>query len=260
MMITAAMLVRVVTMNGSPPPRWSNHKPGWRRPGSKSPTTQRKLPMAKPELKPVAETEIDPIVETEIDPVVEAITTQEKPDPFDLDKLRLDQSFVESAGVKKLLTKVPVQKPDPQTFVRVHPSEKYRTVLAVIMLKEDSETFLLTPPIARELPGEFVMVMMYTAINRQGVTFLWPIRLPDPDGRINEWHSSAAQAVEHATKRWVRVKANKSLRGYEIYEAASTIPKPTWPDVSFQELIRIAFRDRLVNSLDHAVIKRLRGA
>jgi hypothetical protein len=150
--------------------------------------------MPKPELKPIAETEIDPVVETEInpnveteinpivetetDPVVEAITTPPPAkDPFDLASLRLDQSFVESAGVKRLLTKVPVQKPDPQSFVRVHPSENYRMALAVILLKEDSETFLLPPHIARDLPGEFVMVMMHTVITRQGVTFLWPIRL-----------------------------------------------------------------------------------
>jgi hypothetical protein len=30
--------------------------------------------------------------------------------------------------------------------------------------------------------------------------------------------------------------------------------------LTFQELVRIAFRDRLVSRLDHPVIKRLRGA
>jgi hypothetical protein len=29
--------------------------------------------------------------------------------------------------------------------------------------------------------------------------------------------------------------------------------------LSFQELLRIAFRDRLIDRLDHPVIKRLRG-
>ena len=208
--------------------------------------------MTKPDLKPVTETEADPLI------VIETISTPAAPDPFDLDKLRLDQSFVQTAGVKKLLTKVPVQKPDPQIFVRVHPGENYRTALAVIILKEDRETFLLPPHIARELPGEFVMVMMRTVITRQGVTFLWPIRLPDPDGKINEWHQSAAEAAEHASKRWVRIKANNAIRGYEIYEVGSKIADPTWPDLSFQELLRIAFRDRLVDHLGHPVI--LRGA
>jgi hypothetical protein len=49
------------------------------------------------------------------------------------------------------------------------------------------------------------------------------------------------------------------LGAYDIFEAAGTIPDPQWPDVSFAELIRIAFRDRLVDRPDHPVIGRLRG-
>jgi hypothetical protein len=200
-------------------------------------------------------------VPTDPDPAVDHKTTESATtdDPFDLANLRLTQDFVESAGVKKLLTTVPVGKPNPQDFIRVHPSPNYRAELATIEFKEDRETFLLPIPIALQLPGEFQMVVLFTAINRQGVTRLWPVRLPPADGRINEWHRSAMEAAELAMRRWVRVKANMALGAYEIFEAASVIPDPTWPDLSFQELIRIGFRDRLVNSLDHPVIKRLRG-
>jgi hypothetical protein len=205
------------------------------------------------------------IAGAEAPPPAEATMINEAPaatpapdDPFDLTKLRLDQSFVEASGVKKLLTTVPTRKPNPQDFVRVHPSPEYRAALAVIELKEDREIFLLTPSIARELPGEFAMVMLFTAINRQGVVHLWPVRLPTPDGRVMEWHRSAMDAADMAMRRWVRVKANMSLGAYEIVEAA-TKAEPEWPAVTFQELLRIAFRDRLVDRLDHAVIKRLRG-
>jgi hypothetical protein len=180
-------------------------------------------------------------------------------DPFDLSNLRLDQDFVQSAGVKKLLTTVPVRKPNPQDYIRTHPSSEYRMAAAVIELKEDREIYLLPPAFARELPGEFVMATIFTAINRQGVTFLWPVRLPSPDGRVNEWHRSAQEAAEIAMERWIRVKANMSLGAYEIFEAASRVADPQWSELTFQELLRIAFRDRLVNHLDHAVIKRLRG-
>lgn len=181
------------------------------------------------------------------------------PDPFDLASLRLDQSFVESAGVKKLLTTIPVRKPNPQDFIRVHADLEYRATLAIIELKEDREIYLVPPSIARELPGEFVMATIFTAINRQGVVFLWPVRIPAADGRVLEWHKSAAEAAELAMRRWVRVKANMSLGAYEIFAAASTIPDPEWPDLPFQELLRIGFRDRLVDHIDHAVVKRLRG-
>jgi hypothetical protein len=193
------------------------------------------------------------------DPTVDRIEAASVDDPFDLSTLRLSQDFVETAGVKKLLTTVPVRKPNAQDFVRVHPDPAYRMEFAVIDLKDDREIYLLPPHIARELPGEFVMVTLYTTINRQGVVHLWPVRLPASDGRIIEWHRSAAEAAELAMRRWVRVKANMALGAYEIFEAASTIPDPTWPEITFQELLRIAFRDRLVSGLDHPIVRRLRG-
>jgi len=187
-------------------------------------------------------------------------TTPAPDDPFDLANLRLDQSFVESAGVKKLLKTVPVRKPGPQDFERVHPSEEYREALAMIELKDDREFYLLPPSIAKQLPGEFVMVMLFTAINRQGVVHLWPVRLP-PDGKTaNDWHQSLMEVAELAMTRWLRVKANMSLNAYEMFEAVGTIPDPEWPELPFKELLRIAFRHRYVDSLDHPVIGRLRGA
>jgi hypothetical protein len=177
----------------------------------------------------------------------------------DLSKLRLDQNFVETAGVKKLLTSVPVRKPSPQDFVRVHPDAGFRENIAMIELKDDREIYLIPPAVANDLPGEFAMASLYTAINRQGVVFLWPVRLPSPDGRTNEWRCSLSEAAERSMSRWIRVKANMALGAYEMFEAAATIPDPKWPGVTFPELLRIAFKHRLVTDLDHPVVKRLRG-
>ena len=185
--------------------------------------------------------------------------SSEGADQFDLTKLRLDQSFAETAGVKKLLTTVPVRKPNRQDFIRVHEGENYRMDAALIEFREDRETYLVAPYIARELSGEYVLATIYTAINRQGVPFLWPVRLPTPDGRVNEWHHSARQGAALAMRRWIRVKPNMSLGAYELYEAEAAIPDPEWPDLPFQELVRIAFKDRLIDRLDHPAIKRLRG-
>ena len=52
---------------------------------------------------------------------------------------------------------------------------------------------------------------------------------------------------------------NRSLGAYEVYDATGKLPDPEWPEVSFQELLRIAFKDRFIESLDHSVIKRLQG-
>jgi hypothetical protein len=195
---------------------------------------------------------------TSLDPV-DQVEAAAAGDPFDLSNLRLTQDFVETAGVKRLLTTVPVRKPNPQDFVRVNPDQDYRAPLAVIEMRDDREVFLVPPDIARELPGEFVMVMMFVAINRQSVVHLWPVRLPTPDGRVIEWHRSAMEAAQLAMKRWIRVKANMALGAYEIWEAAASIPDPTWPEIPFGELLKIGFKDRLISGFDHPVIKRLRG-
>jgi hypothetical protein len=193
--------------------------------------------------------------------MTDAIETNPTPSPFDnLAALRLDQSYADTVGVKKLLTTVPVRKPNRQDFVRVHPDPAYRlTPAAIIEVKEDREVYLVTPDMAQALPGEFATVTLFTTINRQGTLHLWPVKLPTPDGRHNEWHRSAAEAAERAQKKWVRVTASMSLGAYEIFEASGDLPDPVWPDISFEEILKIAFRDRIVDRADHALVQRLRG-
>jgi hypothetical protein len=173
--------------------------------------------------------------------------------------LRLNASFIETAGVKKLLTTVPARKPSPQDFVRVHPSPDYRENFAMIDLKDDREDYLVRPELLPDLAGEVVYNTIFTAINRQGVVFLWPIRLPAPDDRKSDWLRSAREAAEMAMGQWIRLKANMSLGAYEITMAKSVMAEPVWPELSYQELVRIAYRDRMIATLDHAVVKRLRG-
>ena len=155
---------------------------------------------------------------------------------------------------------MPVRKPHRQDFVRVHRDEAYRlSPTAIIELKEDREVFLVTPQMAAELPGEFTTAALYTTISRQAVLHLWPVKLPGSDGKHNEWHRSAAEAAELAMHKWVRVTANMSLGAYEVFEATGDLPEPTWPDLPFEKLLEIAFRDRIVDRLDHPVVQRLRG-
>ena len=180
-------------------------------------------------------------------------------DPFHPENLRVPQSFIDSAGVKKLLTTIPVRKPKKQDFIRVHPDADYRADVAIIELEEDRESYLVTPNAAADLQNELQCKTLFTAVNRQGVVFLWPVHITAADARILEWHRSAREGAELAMQKWVRVQANMSLGAYEMFKAGGTIPDPTWPSESFPELLRIAFRDRFIDRLDHAVVRRLRG-
>jgi hypothetical protein len=180
-------------------------------------------------------------------------------DPFDLASLRLSQDFEDTVGVKKLLRTIPTRKPNTQDFVRTHPSEDYRLLARCVDLKDDRELFLVRPEVAHELVGETVVKTLFTAINRQGVLFVWPVSVPALDAKQLEWWRSMREAAELAMHSWVRVKANMDLGAYEIFEAGSLMADPVWPEISFQEILRIAFRDRIIDRIDHPVVKRLRG-
>jgi hypothetical protein len=184
------------------------------------------------------------------------------PDPFDPASLRLSQSLNAALGVKKVVLSVPVRKPDKSWFVRVHPGEDYRIQTAVIELKDErQETYLVDRSLWPELAGEptFSPRALFTAMNRSDVLFVWPVRLPGPDGRVDEWSRTALEAAARATNRWVRVTANMQLGAYDVAEALGQFPDPNWPDLPFREVLKIAFKDKLIQSLDHPVLRKLRG-
>jgi hypothetical protein len=192
---------------------------------------------------------------------VRADVAKPEADPFDLSSLRLSQDFAAAAGVKKLVTTIPIRKPSKEWFVRTHPGSGYRLQTAVLELKEEREIYLVAPALRSDLADEPTISprMLVTAINRQGVLFLWPIRLPGADGRIDDWNRSAMDAVDEAQTRWVRVQANMGLGAYEVAVGCGTMPEPAWPDLPFQEIIKIAFRDRMISEWSHPVLRRLRG-
>ena len=127
-------------------------------------------------------------------------------------------------------------------------------------LKEEREVYLVAPSLRGALTEELSYRAIFTAISRQSAVFLWTIALPGADGRHNQWHASQLAAAERAMTDWVRMAANMSAKIYDVWRAGSELGEPEWPDIGFKELLDIAFPpERRIDSLDHDVIKRLRG-
>jgi hypothetical protein len=183
--------------------------------------------------------------------------------PDDLESIRLTQDFAALAGVKKLIKTIPIRKPSKEWFVRTHPDESYRIQTLVLELKDsaDREIYRVARPLWEELANEPTVSprMLVTTINKQGVLFVWPIRLPGVDGKIDTWNQSALIAAEEAKSKWVRVTGSMNLGGYEIFAESKRPVDPTWPEITFAEIIRTAFQDKVIDSLEHPVLKRLRG-
>jgi len=181
-------------------------------------------------------------------------------DMWSPEALRIDQSALNIGAAKKLLTTVPVRKPGKQDFVRVHPGSDYRLTVGLIELKDSRETYMVMPAVAQELSeSEYYLATLYLTISRQKVLSVWPVKISTESGKPNDWHTSAADAAERAMTVWIRMAANMSLGAYEISEAIAEYGEPVWPDLSFMQILKIAFKNRVIDSAEHPVIQSLRG-
>lgn len=181
------------------------------------------------------------------------------PDPFDPALLRLSQDFGGTIGVKKILTVVSCRKPNRHEFVRVRPGDDWRLETGVFEDKVNRDVYLVRRELWDELVGEVCPVCLFLAVNRQGDVFLWAAKLPGQGGRTNDWNDSALASARLAETRWVRIAANMGAGMYDTLEAAGELSDPTWPDLTFPEILKLCFQGRFIQSIDHPVIRALRG-
>jgi hypothetical protein len=207
--------------------------------------------------------EAAPVVKAEEPKKEEASTILPIPNPFNAKALRLPPAFEVNAGVRKVISTIPVRRPHAQEWIRVHPDPAYRDKFGVIILKDDNEFYLLDPALVPSYENEMSRVIIFTTMSMNKVTFLWPAKLPGSGHRnADKWNNSAIEAAEAAMKRKVRVQSNKALGAYEYAYSDNPTPEndPVWPDISFDEMLRIGFAKdgRYINSHDHEVLKLLR--
>lgn len=178
---------------------------------------------------------------------------------FDLSNLRLPQNFGQALSVAQLITNVPLRKPSKGEFFRVNPDPNWKLETMLLELKSDGETYIVLPCVFREILDLIRPVVLHGSIDRKGNFFLIPCPLPGPDGKINQWHQSLACIIQHAEKKWVRSTANLAAGSYDLFVATGIDDEPIWPDAGFAELIKIAFRNKIINSPEHPIIKQLLG-
>src|ERR1700757_5538008 len=88
--------------------------------------------------------------------------------PYQPQNLWIDPSKIHASGaVKKILTTVPIRKPNKQEFFRVHPGEDYWRPVALLEL--DRYLYLVHPNMVPHLdPTDFYYAYLCLAISKGG--------------------------------------------------------------------------------------------
>jgi hypothetical protein len=171
----------------------------------------------------------------------------------------LPANYGATFGVKKLLTNVPVGKPKKANFFRTHTSTDMIFSAMLLEQKESRESYLVVSEVAQVISELVRPVQLFFAIDRQNNSLLIPVPLPGDTGTRNPWHESLAQAVEYSKLKWIRITANQHIGGYDVYEADGLLPEPEWPEYDIEALVEVAFRGKIIESIDHPVVQSLLG-
>ena len=134
--------------------------------------------------------------------------------------------------------------------------------MATYIDEDDGETYLVTESM-RGVFGDDVKPthLQLAMIHRSRTLFIWASTIPSADaGRGRSWHESALTAKKIAEKNWSQDLSERAIGGYRVFPSEAKLPDPAWPtDKTFQDYLEIAFRDRVVTSMDHPVVRKYLG-
>jgi len=176
----------------------------------------------------------------------------------DLASLRVSPDEAGQIGTEEVLAHISVRKPSINEFVRVNP-DPAMSLATSIFIDPERETYFVAPSARNILVAGVKAMLLVPAVNQRGLFFIWPIALGDGTGRRNAWHETAREAAELAKREWVKIVSDMPSGCYRIYKAKGKLADPVFPEKNLEELLRLAFRGRVIDSDDHPVVKQALG-
>jgi hypothetical protein len=208
-------------------------------------------------------------METALSPTAQAATAHPgaptaNPESFfgDLEALKLslaDEGLTDIT--EEVLMRVPVRKPMKHEYVRVRSGAENCFSTVVYEDKETREFYFVAPSMIRKLRGigDVSVTTLVQFMTKQKVLGIWPLKIATDSNIRSGWQDTAMAAAELAKKHWVRVQADMALSGYRVLKAKGELGEPEWPATPFNELLDIAFKDRVIASEDHPIFNKLLG-
>lgn len=151
---------------------------------------------------------------------------------------------------------IPIGYPGKLDFFCVYPGSGYYADVLILEDQRAKETYLVSPKLRAELEGDASPAAITLTANQHGELFLWLVKHPSFDGEL--FSTNRLEAMARARMEWVRLKRRQE-KGYEIITASVNFPEPEWPTETFEEILRQTFAGKFISSLDHPIVRRLRG-
>ncbi len=187
-------------------------------------------------------------------------------DPFSRENLRIPNSAVPLVEKTSLLT-IPVRlKPGSNCWFMVHPDPTYTEAFCELQdpfdeanSRDGGASYILPPKLAGKISSMITYVRVYVCMSQQNTLFLWRFPERDAQGLPSPVAANKNEIATQAKKCWTRTVWNKDGKFWEAFTVTEgkAPMEPEWPTESFMELVRVAYRGRILTSLDDPIAVRI---
>ena len=184
--------------------------------------------------------------------------TKEVTKSLNVEQFRISQNYQEMCDIQQEVITVAIKKPSKRQFFWICPDPKMYFEAAIYEDDINNELYVVAPQLLEALQGEWKLRILVPYLIKGGHPGLWPIGQADENGYLNPWTASALQIVANHSATWLRLQSVRAKSSYDIIKPINPIEDPEWA-WSQEELLEKAFNGKVIESLDHPVIKELRG-
>jgi hypothetical protein len=144
-----------------------------------------------------------------------------------------------------------------QEWFRSHP-EMFAEI-SIIRRESTGDFYAVDPQLVHELEEETRGAYITAAISYEGALFLWPIIKPKADGSGIQLFENDLADLSLSQECWIRRQWMSGSKSYKVDQANTDRP-PEWPDnTSIGDWVKRGFRGRFIDTLDHQLVRQLRG-
>jgi hypothetical protein len=181
-------------------------------------------------------------------------------DPFDPMNLGISTDYAAAINVKPSAKPFELRKPNDQEYFRSSPRKDHHLVVGSIADKQDmGKIYLVTPTLLDAVkfafPRAVRAVELVLAQSMMGVSIVWPVPLAEDRG--GKWNSSQRVVCEESKKKWTNLVSGQGQYDSEPINNPRVVDWDAFPP--FRDVLRQAASERLIDSLDHPLLKKLRG-
>ena len=226
-------------------------------PDVEQPSLFPELPEDGAEVKPPKKAKSKPVVTP--DPLPSEKLMEADDDEFSPENLRLLNKIDLRDLVITELVELPARKPKKGEWFRVHPD--YHQQGGILELDGERKVFWVAKKIQSQVAhdGCFTFRLCVLCVNLEGVPFIWPVKTDvEAGGTGNKWVRIPFEAMTKGREKWTRLYWSDEKREH-IVLTSDLLDVPKFPDKTFSELLKLAFKGAVISTPDHPAILNLKG-